>query len=89
MLESSLKPFNEAIEDSDWSDSDQSDGIPQLSSDGTPDIEEPETRSKSFEVADEAKTKKPEGLGRRTILANLNGPISAVSGPLIRSIDPY
>lgn len=70
MLESSLRPFNEAIEDSDWSDSDQSGGTPQLSSDGTPDIEEPEAisgiddRSKSFEVANEAIskiTKKPQG----------------------------
>ena len=61
MLESSLRPLNEAIQDSDWSDSDQSDALAHLSSDGTPDIEEPEAvsriqgRSKSFEVVKEKK----------------------------------
>lgn len=70
MLESSSRPLNEAIQDSDWSDSDQSDALAHLSSDGTPDIDEPEVlnriegRPESFEVV--KKAKKPAGQDPRT-----------------------
>ena len=68
MLESSSRPLNEAIQDSDWSDSDQSDALAHLSSDGTPDIEAVsriQGRSKSFEVIKD--TKKPAGRDPRTL----------------------
>ena len=73
MLESSLRPLNEAIQDSDWSDSDQSDALAHLSSDGTPDIEEPEAvsrierRSTSFEVVKETKKQFAVGRDQRTL----------------------
>ena len=72
MLESSSRPLNEAIQDSDWSDSDQSDVLAHLSSDGTPDIEEPEAvsriegRSTSFEMVKETKKQFAAGRDQRT-----------------------
>lgn len=86
-LESSLleQPFNEAIQDSDWSDSDQSDGVPQLSSDGTPDIDENdalsriEDGSKTFETAIETTSKQTMNLkGRdpRTVYKTMSRPLT-------------
>ena len=78
-LESSLleQPFNEAIQDSDWSDSDQSDGIP-LSSDGTPDIEETDG-SKLFKTADATTSKiiiNSEGRDPRTVYKITSRPLN-------------
>ena len=86
-LESSLleQPFNEAIQDSDWSDSDQSDGIPQMSSDGTPDIDETDALSrkddgsKLFKTADGATSKKimnSKGRDPRTVYKIIYRPLN-------------
>ena len=79
-LESSLleQPFNEPIQDSDWSDSDQSDGIPQLSSDGTPDIEETDG-SKLFKTDDGVTSKKimnSKGRDPRTVYKIISRPLN-------------
>ena len=79
------QPFNEAIQDSDWSDSDQSDGVPQLSSDGTPDIDESdalsriEDGSKSFETTNETTSKQTtnyKGKDPRTVCKTMSRPLT-------------
>lgn len=91
MLESSLQPFNEAIQDSDWSDSDQSDGAPQLSSDGTPDIDEADGLSrngdgpKSFETTNETRLKNSKGTDLRTCPRTVYKTLSSRFRPLILS----
>ena len=78
------QPFNEAIQDSDWSDSDQSDGIP-LSPDGTPDIEETDALSrkddgsKLFKTADATTSKiitNSEGRDPRTVYKIISRPLN-------------
>ena len=78
------QPFNEAIQDSYWSDSDQSDGVPQLSSDGTPDIDDShapsriDDGSKSFDTANETTSKQTtnsEGRDPRTVCKTMSRPL--------------